>query len=180
MVPLRPEDLANGTAQEPESNRNMSVAWSCFRNSESYMLIQCYTICDHKANINVSIVLNSPSQSQQLTEAIFLKRLSCFKSVPLTNSYSGMYTKFASKCFLFTNVLRYSKFHIKHEARKLPLFLVETKGPLNSFQMQLIKHHPVFLFKVPKRIESGIFPGQWDQTLARGTGPQGTAVHGRS
>ena len=26
--------------------------------------------------------------------------------------------------------------------------------------MQLIKHHPVFLFKVPKRIESGIFPGQ--------------------
>lgn len=43
MVPLRPEDLANGTAQEPESNRNMSVGWWCIRNSESYMLIQCYS-----------------------------------------------------------------------------------------------------------------------------------------
>ena len=90
MVPLRPEDLANGTAQEPESNRNMSVAWWCIRNSKSHMLIQSYTIYDHKANIHVSVILNSPSQSQQLTRAIFLKCLSSFKSVPPTNSYSGM------------------------------------------------------------------------------------------
>ena len=100
-----------------------------------------HTIYDHNANIHLSYLHNSPSQSQQLTQAIF------WSVFPPSNQCHPQFHIQGRTRSLLPNVvsLHYRsevfKTHIKNEAQKLLPFLVETNGPVNLFQTQLIKHH---------------------------------------
>ena len=119
------------------------------------------------------IVLNSPSQSQQLTQAIF------WSVFPPSNQCHPQFHIQGRTRSLLPNVfsLHYRsevfKTHIKNEAQKLLPFLVETNSPLKLIPHATHQTSPLlpFRFLRSKRIESGIFPGQRDQTLARWTGP---------